>query len=68
MAQAPNWKMIGQQMKEKGLSCNVLKSMVNQQLTDSKKFRELNLNNIALAEEQVYGKLKELHSTVCALE
>jgi hypothetical protein len=56
--------MKGKDVKCKSI-CSGIKNMADRQSTDSKKLRELDLNNIADTEDEVHGKLKDLHSNLC---
>jgi len=67
MAEQINWAQLGQSMKEKGLTCPALKSMIDEQVKNSKQFRELNMTNLAKSMEDAENKLKNVYGVVCAL-
>jgi hypothetical protein len=68
MANDFDWVKMAQVMKERGMTCQVLKTMISDEIATAKKFREYGMVNLAdVKENQIAAKLKELDKRICLL-
>ena len=56
-----------QSLKEKGLTCNKLKSIESRERKESGEFRRIGFNEIASVQEASANKIRELRTKVCKL-
>jgi len=62
-----DWLKVGEQMKERGLTCSALKDRITTGVTAGKDFRAFGWQNLAQKQEDVVTTLKELDKRVCIL-
>jgi len=66
--QAIDWVKAADQMKEAGLTCEVLKDKIKSNIEDVKAFRSFGFIKLAEQEQGVVDKLKVIDSRACLLE
>lgn len=60
-----NTEELARQLKEKGLTCAKLDSLIENKRNDSKTFRQVGFENLAKREEQSAEEIKNLKVRVC---